>query len=167
MNSGFTPANGLASAASQDSDVAHAAIRACLGDADGHARTLEALSSPRDAEVRIAQTYLVHRPIADVDELRKVTAGIARMNGSDAQVRALQALGEHRLSDRASLDELTRLFPVADSLNVQTAIAGVLIRADYSSIDRAEVAQTLRESRRKSPIGDDVIDALIRRLQSY
>ncbi|MEO8302688.1 MAG: hypothetical protein ABI724_01080 [Betaproteobacteria bacterium] len=145
--------------------VAHDAVRACLGDAESHAHTLEALFSPSDADVRIAHAYLLHRPIADVAELRKVTAGIARMGGSDAQVRALQALGQHRISDPDSLEALTRLFPVAESLNVQTAIAGVLIRADYRSMARPEVVRTLRESRRKSAAGDDVIDALIRRLQ--
>jgi hypothetical protein len=146
-------------------DVAHAAVRACLGSPDGHARTLAGLTSGREADVAIAQTYLRHRPIADVDELRKVTTEIARMSGSDAQVRALQALGRHRLSDPESLEALARLFPVAESLTVQTAIAGVLIRADYTAIARPELVRTLREHRRKSPNGDDLIDALIRRLQ--
>jgi hypothetical protein len=146
-------------------DVAHAAVRACLGSPDGHARTLAGLTSGREADVAIAQTYLRHRPIGDVDELRKVTTEIARMSGSDAQVRALQALGRHRLSDPESLEALARLFPVAESLTVQTAIAGVLIRADYTAIARPELVRTLREHRRKSPNGDDLIDALIRRLQ--
>jgi hypothetical protein len=157
--------DGLDSPAGEVDDVAHAAVRACLGSARGHARTLEGVVSARDEDVLIAQAYLRHRPIADVDELRAVTAGIARMSGSDGQVRALQALGRHRLSDPESLDALARLFPVAESLNVQTAIAGVLIRADYRSIARPELVRTLRENRRKSPNGDDVIDALIRRLQ--
>ncbi len=143
--------DGLDSPAGDVDDAGHAAVRACLGSAEGHARTLEALVSPRDADVLIAQAYLRHRPIADVEELRMVTAGIARMNASDAQVRALQALGGHRLSDPESLEALTRLFPVAESLTVQTAIAGVLIRADYASIARPEVVRTLREHRRKSP----------------
>jgi len=146
-------------------DVGHAAVRACLGSSEGHARTLDALVSPRGSDVLIAQAYLRHRPIADVEELRMVTAGIARMGGSDAQVRALQALGRHRLSDPESLEALTRLFSVAESLTVQTAIAGVLIRADYASIARPELVRTLREHRRKSPTGDDLIDTLIRRLE--
>ena len=156
--------DGLESPA-RDVALVHAAIRGCLGSAEGRARTVEALFSPRDAEVRIAQVYLVHRPIADVGELRKLTAGVARMIGSDAQVRALQALGAHRLSDSESLQTLTTLFPVAESLSVQTAIAGVLIRADYDSIARPELVRTLREHRRKSLNGEDLIDALIRRLQ--
>ena len=60
-------------------DVPHAAVRACLGSAEGHARTLQALSSPSEADVRIAQAYLRHRPITDAAELRAVAAGIARM----------------------------------------------------------------------------------------
>jgi hypothetical protein len=157
--------DGLDSQASAVDYVAHAAVRACLGNPDGHAQTLAGLTSGREADVYIAQTYLRHRPIEDVDELRRVTAEIARMNGSDAQVRALQALGPHRLSDPESLDALARLFPVAESLTVQNAIASVLIRADYDAMARPELVRTLREHRRKSPHGDDVIEALIRRLQ--
>jgi hypothetical protein len=39
------------------------------------------LVSPSDADVRIAQSYLRQRPIADADELRAVTRAIAGMNG--------------------------------------------------------------------------------------
>ena len=157
--------DGLDSHASAVDDLAHAAVRACLGNADGHAQTLAGLTSGREADVAIAQTYLRHRPIDNVDELRRVTAEIARMNGSEAQVGALQALGRHRLSDPESLDALARLYPVAESLTVQNAIAGVLIRADYAAISRPELVRTLREHRRKGARGDDVIEALIRRLQ--
>jgi hypothetical protein len=147
-------------------DVAHAAIRACLGSNEGRSRALEALVSPSDADVRVAQTYLRHRPITTTTELRTVTSGIAQMRASDAQVRALQALAGHPVSDPESLEVLAELFPRAESWSVQSAIAGVLIRADYRSIARPEIVQSLREHRRKSPHGEDVIDALIRRLQS-
>jgi hypothetical protein len=111
--------------------------------------------------------YLRHRPIMTTTELRTVTSGIAQMRASDAQVRALQALaGPHPVSDPESLEVLAQLFPRAESWSVQSAIAGVLIRADYRSIARPEIVQSLREHRRKSPYGEDVIDALIRRLQS-
>ena len=146
-------------------DAAHAAIRACLGSEEGHARTLEALMTGSDADARVAQAYLRHRPISTVGELRTLTSGIAQMRGSDAQVRALQALAGHRVSDPESLEALAQLFPRADSWSVQSAIAGVLIRADYRSIARPEIVQTLRDHRLKSPYGADVIDALIRRLQ--
>jgi hypothetical protein len=118
-----------------------------------------------DTDARVAQAYLRHRPISTVGELRTLTSGIAQMRGSDAQVRALQALAGHRVSDPESLEALAQLFPRADSWSVQSAIAGVLIRADYRSIARPEIVQTLRDHRLKSPYGADVIDALIRRLQ--
>ena len=88
------------------------------------------------------------------------------MNGSNAQVRALDTLADQHLSDPESLEELTRLFPLAESVGVQTAIAGVLIRADYKAIDKPELVRTLRQSRLKSPDGADLIDVLIRRLQA-
>jgi hypothetical protein len=146
-------------------DVAHAAVRACLGNAEAHAQTLAGLTSGSESDVTIAQTYLRHRPIEDVAELRRITAEVARMNGSDAQVRALQALSRLQLSDPQSLDALARLFAASDSVSVQNAIAGVLIRADYSAISSPELVRTLREHRRKSARGDDVIEVLIRRLQ--
>jgi hypothetical protein len=146
--------------------VGNAAVLACLGSAAGHARVLRALTSRSDEDVQIAQIYLRHRPLADASELRIVATGIARMNGSDAQVRALDTLAGHRLSDRESLEELTRLFPLAKSVSVQRAIAGILIRADYQSLARPELARALRQHRLKSPDGQDMIDVLIRRLEA-
>ena len=150
----------------QANKVPHAAVLACLGSADGHARVLRALTSPNDDEVRIAQTYLRLRPIADVAEFRGLATGIARMNGSDAQVRALDTLAQNPLFDRDGLEELTHLFLRAKSVSVQRAIAGILIRSDYRAIARPELVRALRQHRLKSPDGDDLIDVLIRRLQS-
>jgi hypothetical protein len=150
----------------QADKVAHSAVLACLGSTEAHARVLRALSSSDDEEVQIAQIYLHHRPIADATELRDVAAAIARMNGSDAQVRALDTLAHYRFSDRESLEELTRLFPLAKSVNVQRAIAGILIRSDYQTIAKAELVQTLSEHRLKSPDGEDSIDVLLRRLRA-
>ena len=150
----------------QTAKVANAALLACLGSAEGHARVLRALTSPNDDDVQIAQIYLRHRPLADANELRIVATGITRMNGSEAQVRALDTLARQRLSDRESLDELTRLFPLAKSVSVQRAIAGILIRADYRSLARPELARALRQHRLKSPDGQDMIDVLIRRLEA-
>jgi hypothetical protein len=118
----------------------HAAVLACLGSADGHARALEALSSADDGDVELAQVYLYHRPIADVTELRAASKAIASMNGSPAQIRAIETLAGHRLSDRQSLEQLIRLFPETKSVGVQVAIASVLIRADYGSIATPELA---------------------------
>jgi hypothetical protein len=143
-----------------------AAVLACLGSAMGHARVLQALTSQSDDDVQIAQVYLRNRPIVDVDELRVAAAAIARMRNLDAQVRALDTLAPHRLSDHQSLDALTRLFPVAKSIEVQRAIAGILIRADYQALAKPELVRALRQHRLKSAGGQDLIDVLIRRLQA-
>jgi hypothetical protein len=146
-------------------DVGHSAILACMGNADAHERTLKGLVSPEDADVRLAQTYLLHRPIADPGELRAVTRAIAGMRASEAQARALDTLARHYVSDRESLETLKQLFAKTRSAAVQNAIAGVLIRADPKSITRAELLRTLREYRLKASPGDNMVDALIQRLQ--
>ena len=148
-------------------DVAHAAVRACLGSDEGHARTLQGLVGPSEADARIAQAYLRHRPLTDAAELRRVADTIARMPASDAQVRALEALGRHYLSDREILVSLTRLFSETSSWSVQAAIAGILIRADLRSIASPQLVRTLQEDRLHSPPDDDMVDALIRRLQAH
>jgi hypothetical protein len=86
------------------------------------------------------------------------------MAPSAAQALALITLAPLRLSDPDVLEDLARLFPRAKTVNEQRAIASVLIRADYPPSARADLAQSLRRHRLKSPEGDDVIDALIRRL---
>ena len=153
-------------AAARPGNVAHAAVLACLGSSDGRDDVLRALTSASDDDVAIAQVYLGHRPITDVAELRIVASGIARMAPSEAQVRALDALAHQRVADPETLNELTRLFPLARSADVQRAIAGVLIRSDYQMLARADLARALREHRVKSSGSDDVIDALLRRLQA-
>ena len=150
----------------QASKVSTAAVLACLDSAEARAQVLLALTSPNDEEVQLAQVYLRHHPIADVNEVRIVTSGIARMNGSNAQVRALNTLALQQLSDPESLAELARLFPLAGSAGVQTAIAGVLIRSDYKSIAKPELVQTLQRHRLPSSNGQDLIDVLIHRLQA-
>jgi hypothetical protein len=150
----------------QADKVNNAAALACLGSATARTRVLKALTSPYDADVELAQVYLRHRPITDVEELRLVANGIARMPGSGAQVRALETLAQHRLSDSQTLNELARLFPSAGSVDVQRAIAEVLIRGDYESIAKPEFVRVLSQNRRKSPDGTDIIDILIRRLRA-
>jgi hypothetical protein len=147
-------------------NVSDAALLACLGSAEDRHRVLQALTAPADADVEIARVYLRHHPITDVNEIRDVAARIARMTDSDAQVRALDTLAHYYLADRESLDQLTRLFPVATSVNVQRAIAGVFIRSDYRSLPRQDLVRMLRQYRIKSPGGEDLIDVLIRRLQA-
>ena len=143
-----------------------AAILACLGSVDGRTRVLQALTGANNEEVQIAQVYLQHRPIGDVGELRSVATRVAGMTDPDAQVRALNTLAGQYVSDRESLDELMRLFPNARSISVQRAIAGIFIRADYKAIDRDELAGVLRQHRLRSIDRDDIIDALLRRLQA-
>ena len=88
------------------------------------------------------------------------------MTGSNAQVHALDTLADQRLSDPESLEELARLFPLVESVGVQTAIAGVLIRADYKPTATRELVQTLQRHRLRAANGADLIDVLIRRLQA-
>ena len=52
------------------------------------------------------------------------------------------------------------------TLEAQRAIAGILIRADYRMLARADLARTLSQHRLKSRSGSDVIDVLIRLLRS-
>ena len=149
-------------------DLPHAAVRACLGSSEDRARTVQALLSANEANVRIVQAYLRHRPITDAAELRSIAAGIARMAPNDAQVRALEALARHYVSDREVLNILMRLFAETPSWAVQTAIAGILIRADRRSIASPQLVRTLIEKRRPAPsdAADEMIDALIHTLQS-
>ena len=156
----------LVADAARPGDLSHAAVLACLGDPGAHGRTVQALSSPRDEEVAIVQIYLRHRPLAGVAELRAVTSNIGRMGNGQAQLRALETLARQRLADAQSLQEIADLFPLARSLEVQRAIAGVLIRSDYRLLARADLARTLGRHRLKSPGGSDVIDVLIRLLRS-
>jgi hypothetical protein len=141
-------------------------VLACLGNAEAHERTVRALTGSRDDDIVIAQAYLRQRTLADVGEVRAVTSGIARMTAAGAQVRALETLARQRLADPQSLQEIAGLFAQARSLEVQRAIAGILIRSDTKMLARADLARTLRQHRMKSPDGSDVIDMLIRMLQS-
>jgi hypothetical protein len=102
---------------------------------EARARVLQALTSAREEEVRIAQVFLRHHPISDVQELRLAAAGIVQMRAPEAQVRALDTLALHRVADGETLDRLARLFPVAATAR-PVAIAGVLVRADYATLAR-------------------------------
>jgi len=148
------------------SKASQAAILACLGNANARADVLRALSSPDEDDVQVAQVYLRHRPLSDAAELRAVTIRVAQMAASSAQVRALDTLAGQQLADRESLEALARLFPLARSVHVQRAIAGILIRADYRSIAGPELVRALRQSRIKSPDGEDLIDVLLRRMSA-
>lgn len=150
----------------QPGDVAQFAVRACLGDWRARARTLDALISPREHDVELAQAYLRYRTITDVEELRRISIGIATMNTSDAQVRALESLAAHITPDRTVLATLVRLYTETPSAAIQAAIAGILIRVDRQVIASPQLIRILEDHRRPSPAGDNLIDALIRSLQS-
>ncbi|HET9765107.1 MAG TPA: hypothetical protein VFR50_16410, partial [Casimicrobiaceae bacterium] len=152
--------------AAQAEKIAPAALLACLGSAEARSRVLRALGSADDDEMRIVQTYLHYRPLDEAGELRDVAGAVLRMNAPGAQVRALETLASYRLSDRETLEGLARLYSRAKSLDVQRAVAGVLIRSDTTGIAAPALARLLRAHRLKSPDGADVIDILIRRLSS-
>jgi hypothetical protein len=152
-------------ASSTPGTVGQTAILACLGSAEARERLLPALLSTRDSDFEMTQVYLRHRPLTQAQDLRELTAGIAEAPDPKVQVRALDALAGQHLTDPESLEELTRLYPVAQTPGVQVAIAGVLLRSDYDAISNADVVQTLRERRLESHGGPDAVDALIRRLE--
>jgi hypothetical protein len=152
--------------AARAGNVAQSAALACLGSGEGHAQVLRAIAAGNDQEIQAAQTYLRHRPPAG-DELRSVALEIARRAGSSASVRAIEILARLHIADREILEELTRSFASAKSVNVQRAIAEVFLRSDPKAIPRPELTTALRTHRLKAPAGgEDLIDVLLRKLQS-
>ena len=67
------------------------------------------------------------------------------------------------ITDRQTIDQLAQVFADSKSANVQRAIAEVFIRSDASALPKAELAALVRRYRIK---GDDLIDQLLRKLQS-
>jgi hypothetical protein len=145
-----------------DSQVSHAAVLACLGRHDAHERVVRALVSSDERDVRIAQAYLRNRPVSDTRELRAIAAGIPQ-SGSAAQVRALETLARLNIADREIIEQLAQVFADAKSINVQRAIAEVFLRSDAKALPKAELAALVRRHKLR---GDDLIDQLLRKLQS-
>ncbi len=154
---------GVVAAAGERAD--RTAALACLGSREHRARMLGMLTSPDERSVQMAQVYFNRRPIGGADAFRAVSTGIARMSAPAAQVRALETLARQDVADREALSTLTRLFAATPSVQVQRAIAGVLIRADYRSVATPETVALLRQHRLKSPDGQDMVDVLLRRMQ--
>ena len=142
--------------------AANAAALACLGSLESRVRTVRALVSPNEDDVRVAQAYLRHRPIVDPTEMREVVAGIVAMKAPAAQARALEALARLHVTDAAALDELARLYARSSSLAVQRAVAEVFLR---SGPHDAALAATFRKHRLSTPGSADLIDVLLTRLQ--
>ncbi len=144
---------------------AHAAAMACLGSEDGRARVLRALASTDESDVQVAQAYLRHRPITDPTELHRLALDIAKMKGSGAQVRALETLARHHVSDHETLGELSRLFATTSYPAVQRAVAEIFIRSDLRTIAVPQLVEVLRQHRLKAPgDGQDLVDVLLGRL---
>ena len=143
-----------------------AAAMACLGRKDAHARVVRALVSADERDVKIAQAYLRNRPVADMAELRAVAARIAHIGSAPAQVRAIDTLARLNIADRQVIDQLAQAFADAKSPSVQRAIAEVFIRSDSAALPKAELAAIVRRYRLKVSHGDDLIEQLLRKLQS-
>ena len=105
------------------------AALACLGDAAGRTRTLQALASRDERDVQIVQAYLRHQPITDAQELRSVALKVTRMDAAPAQVRALEALARLRIEDPQVLDALKDLSARTRSAAVRRAVDEVFLRA--------------------------------------
>ncbi|HET7792425.1 MAG TPA: hypothetical protein VFL64_03475 [Rhizobacter sp.] len=147
-------------------DVPHAAVRACLGSAEGRAITLDGLASAKETDVQAAQAYLRRRPITSNTELRRVATRIADMPQGNPQVRALDVLGRHYVSDASVLQTLTSLYQSTPSVDVQNAVAGVFLRADRKSIDRTDLLRVLKEYRKPAKSGKQAVDALMTLLEA-
>lgn len=146
-------------------DVAHAAIAACLGNAAGLARVVQALGSGIDDEVLIAGAYLRHRPLQDADTVQRVLQAVAALPPSSAQVQALDTLGREGKPDAGWWDPLLALYARTPSAAVQSAIAGILVKADLAQVPRERWLETLVASRRPAAEGNRLLDLLIQRLR--
>ena len=89
------------------------------------------------------------------------------MEPSEAQVRALEALGRHYVSDDQILEMLAALFATTPSASVQAAIAGIMLRADLPTTSSPTLVQHLLANRLPAAVGDNTIDALLRRLEAH
>ncbi len=83
-----------------------------------------------------------------------------------AQVRALETLARHHISDREVLDRMARLYASARSASVQRAVAEVFLRSDYRGIGGDSLLELLRQHRVQRVPGGDLVDVLIERLQA-
>ncbi len=146
--------------------TARAAARACLGSNAGRTSVIRALASANDEDVQVAQAYLRHRPLTEPAELRAVALGISNMLPAPAQVRALETLARHHISDREVLDRMARLYASARSASVQRAVAEVFLRSDYHALGGASLVELLRQHRVQPAQGGDLVDVLIERLQA-
>jgi hypothetical protein len=138
---------------------------ACLGDPDARKRVLDALTDNNEEAVKSAEVYFTHYPVTDVAELRDLAEDAVLMSSPAAQVHAIETLGRHHVKDVQTLETVVRLFSLTRSLDVQRAVADLLLRADYGAVAKPELAQMLAATRLPST-SKDSIDVLIRALQA-
>jgi hypothetical protein len=103
--------------------------------------------------------------LRDVAELREASIAVSGLPDGEAKVVALETLAHQYVSDRESIEAIAQAFPRSNSLAVQRAIAGILVRADLKAIDPVRLLRIVSEHRVRAP-GRDIIDVLARRLQS-
>jgi hypothetical protein len=152
----------------QDDDVAHAALRACLGSSEARQRTLAALASPQPAEQRMALAYLRHQPLRNAQERAAVLRAVLQMDAPEPQAQALETLSRLQLIQPEALPALMDLYRGTPSPAVQLAVAGMLIRSDLRQVDRPalqQVLQTLQDHRiTPATAAPSLIDLLIQQL---
>jgi hypothetical protein len=142
-------------------------VLACIGDADARERMLAGMARGDEDSVRAAEVFLTARPVQSADVLRALVAAIAGIEATEPQVRALHTLARQPRLDGAALEPLVALFTHTRSIDVQRAIAGVLIRSDRPTLAAPGLLHTLRTSRLRSREREDMGDLLIRRLGGY
>lgn len=145
--------------------LSRAALRACLGDEESRARMLAKLVGADDADLQLAHVYLRHRPIVGSSELARVLKGVVAEPSAAVQARALLALGRQAIDDLNIVDTLARLYASTPSEPVQVAVAGLLVRADRSLLERAHLLPMLVERRVGPAAGGTKVDALMARLR--
>ncbi len=62
---------------------------------------------------------------------------------------------------------MSRLFATTRSADVQSAIAGILIRSDLDAIGRSALLETVRLHRVKPAGGATLVDVLVRVLENH
>ena len=160
-------ARGRLSADPAVDDTGHAAMLACLGAPGARPQVLQALTGERVADAQIAQVYLRYRPIRDVHELRQMTSSLLRTADVGVQLRGLDTLSGQQVTDADALSDLAQLFQATRSVDVQRAIAGVLLRTDYDTLDASRLLAMVREYRLTAGTSRDVIDVLIEQLARW
>lgn len=144
--------------------VGQKTIAACVGAPEGYGEMLALLTHADPRVVEYAQVYFRHNEMRPADVIGLIER-IRASTPASTQVMTLETIGKLYVSDTAVLHGLLAYFTKTNSLEVQQAIAGVLIRARYDHIDKRVFANTLSQRRIRSSGGRDAIDFAIRRLE--